>query len=60
MKTTVSGCCEDGKQGLVSRCEDDEADFWSVYTSTDDTPQMWHSDHESRAAAEFEAARIRQ
>lgn len=58
MKTTVSGCREDDDE--VYRCDDVDAEFWSVYTSTNDTPQIWHSDHDSRAAAEYEAAKITQ
>lgn len=56
MKTTVSGCYDDGEQ--VHRCDDEVAEFWSVYTSTNGEPQMWHSDHETRAAAEHEAAML--
>ena len=58
MKTTVSGCYEE--DGGTYRCDDKDAEFWSVYTSADDTPQMWHSDHNSRTEADAEAARLTQ
>lgn len=55
-ETTVSGCAE--VDGCTIRCTDAEAEFYSVYTSKDGEAQMWHSDHETRAAAEFEATKL--
>ena len=56
MKTTVSGCYDDNDE--VHRCGDENAEFWSVYTCIEGESEMWHSDHETRASAEYESTKL--